>query len=154
MDPEKFKKKTKKVAGTTDVDILMVEYLNPKYEIEVFSNKRTTPTGLLEVARLKPKKAELPRFIFRWDENTDDLDVDIYKEGRHRNDLWKIPDYKGHHTKKIKNRRFKANIEIPKEKVFRGVIDVGLFIKILKRESVQITERITYKIQKGKLVRK
>jgi hypothetical protein len=68
MDPEKFKNKTKKVAGTTKVDIVSVEYLNPEYEIEVLSNQYTTPTGLLEMVRLNPKKPNLPRFIFRWDE--------------------------------------------------------------------------------------
>ncbi len=71
MDSEKFKKKTKKIAGTTNANVISTEHLNPDYEIETFPNNSTTSTGLLKVAILNPKNSDsstfsdLPTFIFR-----------------------------------------------------------------------------------------
>lgn len=53
MDPEKFKKKTKKVAGTTDVDILTVEYLNPKYEIRGILKQTHHPYWVIRGSTIK-----------------------------------------------------------------------------------------------------
>lgn len=153
MDPEKFKDKTKKVAGTTEVGIVSIDYLSPKYKVEVLSDQPTTPTGLLEVARLNPERSGLPKFVFRWDESKDELDLDIYKNGRYRNDLWNKPGYKGHHTDKVKDgeKKFKADVKISGEKVFRGIIDVGLFIKIIIKESVKLTDSIKVVHKKVKI---
>lgn len=144
MDPEKFKEKTKKVAGTTNVDVISTEYLNPDYEIEVLPNKLTTSSGLLEVARLDPVKPGLPKFVFRWDENADVLDVDIYKDGKYRNDLWNENEYKGHHTQRISNggKIFEADISSFDQPIFKGEIDIGLFIQLTIKDSVNLTDSI------------
>ena len=144
MDPEKFKAKTKKVAGTTKVDIVSVDYLNPEYELEVLSNERTTPTGLLEVVKLNPKKPDLPQFIFRWDEKTDRLDVDIYKNGINCKDLWKKPGHEGHQTQRVsgEDKIFEADISTPDKKIFKGKINVGLFIKLVIKDSIKLTDRV------------
>jgi len=144
MDQEKFENKTKRIAGTTKVDIISVEHLNPEYEIEVLSDQRTAPTGLLEIVRLNPTKPDLPRFIFRWDENADILDVDIYKDEKYRNDLWNKNGYNGHHTWRISNgaKIFEADIRKFDSPIFKGKIDVGLFIKITIKESGILTDSI------------
>jgi hypothetical protein len=145
MDPRRFRDKTKKVAGTTNVDVVSIEYLNPEYEIEVLPpNNLTSPTGLLEVARLNPKKPNLLQFVFRWDENEDTLDVDIYKDGKNCKNLWKKNGYKGHHTQKVdrESKIFKANISIPSQPIFKGKINVDLFIQLTIKDSAKSTDSI------------
>ena len=144
MDQKKFENKTKRIAGATKVDIVSVEHLNPEYEIEVLSDQRTTPTGLLEIVRLNPTKPGLPRFIFRWDENADVLDVDIYKDEKYRNDLWNKNVYNGHHTRRISNEAkiFESDIKRFDSSIFKGKIDVGLFIKITIKESCKLIDSI------------
>lgn len=153
MDPKKFQEKTKKVAGTTKVDIISRDFLDPDYEVEVLSNQSSTPTGLLEIARLKPKKSNLPTFIFRWDENGDQLDVDIIYKNRKDKKLWKELGYKGHHTRKIsgKGKVFEADIKSPVKNIFKGRIDVGLFIQIAIKDSGKGTESIKVVHKKVKI---
>lgn len=144
MNPDKFRDKAKKIGGVTKVNIVSVYFLDPEYEIETLSDHFTSPTGFLEVVRLKPKSPELPKFIFRWDENKDALDVDIYKEEIIHNELWNVEGYEGHHTQKITSagKVFKANISIPDKKIFEGKIDVGLFIQLTIKDSGKLTDSI------------
>ena len=153
MDPEKFKEKTKKVSGTTKVDVVSIDFLDPEYEIETLSGQSTTPTGLLEVVRLRPERMELPKFIFRWDENKDELDVDIYREEKLCNELWGEIGYNGHHTGKIprEGKVFKADISIPNRDIFRGNVDVGLFIQLTIKDSVKLTDSIKVVHKKVKI---
>ncbi len=144
MDPKKFKQKIKKIAGTTNVDIISTEYLSPEYETEILSKNTTTSTGLLEIIRLNPLKPDLPQFIFRWDENKDALDIDIYKDRKRCNDLWGKNKYKGHHTRKIskESKIFEADINGPNGIIFKGIINVDLFIQLALKDSAQLTEEI------------
>jgi predicted transport protein len=74
----------------------------------------------------------------------EDLDVDIYKEGRLHNELWNDPGYKGHHTQRIdgESKIFEADIGILGKEIFKGKIDVGLFIKLTIKESVRLTDSV------------
>ena len=105
-------------------------YIDKDYNLECYSKNRITKTGLLEVAKLKPKKKLLPEFTFRWDEKADALDIDIlnvlfvvekkFKKG--------INGYAGHHSKKVsKNKIFKVFIKIPNRLIFNGLITSPLY---------------------------
>jgi hypothetical protein len=153
MDPEKFKEKTKKVGGTTKVEVALIDFLDSEYEVEILSEQSTTPTGLLEVIRLKPRKLELPKFIFRWDENADKLDIDIYKKERLCKELWSEIGYNGHQTKKMpgEGKLFEANISIPNRHIFKGNIDVGLFMQLIIKDSTNLTDSIKVVHKKVKI---
>lgn len=128
MDQKKFENKTKKVAGTTKIDVLKIEYLNQDYEKKILPDNPATKTGLVEVMELIPKISEMPKFILRWDEKANTLDVDIYKGDKIRNNLWSTKGYNGHHAQEIENRIFKIDISIPNTKIFSGIINTGLLI--------------------------
>jgi len=57
---------------------IQIDYLcDENYNLEPCQENEITPTGLLVVAKLEPRKKSLPGFWFRWDEKADALDVDI-----------------------------------------------------------------------------
>ena len=145
MDPNKFLRKEKKVVGTTKVKVVETDYIDRNYKIKVFSNHSTTKTGLVEVIQLFPKSPHLPHFIFRWDERSEELDIDIYRNKRICNELWNKEGYSGHHTQKVveKGRAFKVNISIPGKKVFKGKVNIGLFIRLNLKDSIVSTENIS-----------
>lgn len=139
MDPKKFLEKPKKVAGTTKVDVVLMDFLDSDYETEILSNQSTISTGLLEVVRLNPKKPNLPTFIFRWDERPGELDVDICNCPEVEKQDFKMGKrgYKGHHTQEItgEGKIFVADIGIPNKEIFKGKINVGLFIQLMIKDS-------------------
>jgi len=108
-----------------------VHYIDKNYTLECCSKNRITETGLLEVAKLKPKKKSLPEFKFRWDEKADTLDVDIYKNGKLCNELWDTDGYNGHHTKRVsKDKIFEVFIKTPNGVIFDGQITSPLYRKL------------------------
>ena len=42
------------------------------------------------IVELFPKNSLLPKFLFRWNERAEVLDIDIYKNKRLCNELWKV----------------------------------------------------------------
>jgi hypothetical protein len=119
--------------GSTDRRVFNIkfleEYCNQKYKLERYETNEITKEGLLLIGKLKPKVSTLPEFWFRWDAKEQELDVDMYGDVNSKEN-WdnEKNGYKGHHTEKYINgrRNFKVLINIPKLKVFKGVISFNL----------------------------
>lgn len=148
MDPNKFLVREKKIAGTTEVKVIKIDYLDCDYEIKEFPNNPATNTGFVKIVQLFPKNLYLPTFIFRWDEKEEELDVDIYENRKINNKLWTLNGYRGHHTKSIdgEGRVFETNISIPGKEIFKGRINLGLSIKQLLRDSIKIGASVDAKV--------
>ena len=104
-------------------------YLNPDYDLEILQENKITQQGLLLCGTLKPKLDSLPEFWFRWDEKKQELDVDMRRDSKHKEDWVNEKNgYKGHHTVRMKKegRHFKVSIETPAMIVFGGVISFNL----------------------------
>jgi len=130
MKPEEVAIKDGKAFKTTEVKVIE-KWIHPKYKMIKYKENRITDTGLLLVAELRPMEENLPRFLFRWDEKAESLDVDItdvseeikrkFKRGRE--------GYEGHHPKRVPDEKeiiFEACIRTPQGKVFEGKISFGL----------------------------
>jgi len=124
-----------------------VDYKCEDYDLKCYSGREITKTGLLKVAALKPRRKSLPEFVFRWDEKTEILDVDILNAPKSAERKFKeeVGGYKGHHTRRIpdsKDRKlFEALIEIPLlGTVFRGRIIAPLHRKLDLSESLGLAE--------------
>ena len=155
MDPDKFKNKKSKIAGTTGVDILKIEYLDKNYRIKLLPNTPAGKSGLVKVAELTSDISQMPMFIFRWDENDSTLDIDMYKDGKIRRDsewIHGTSGYKGHHTAKLDGDKklFKIDISIPRGKIFEGVLNIGLLIKRLMGVRVQSKATVGIRIFRAK----
>jgi hypothetical protein len=137
MKPDRFLNKEKKVGGTTSVEILENHYIHPDYISKPCCYEKATDTGLVKIGELVPKQQSFPRFIFRWDERKETLDVDIYVEGKLTNALWDQPGYKGHHPPKKNGSsgRYVLDIWIPLKRIFKGIIDIGLAFELRPRGS-------------------
>ena len=105
------------------------EYLNPYYDLEILEDNSISKQGLLLCGKLKPRQSSLPEFWFRWDEKEDELDVDMHGDSKHKKDWKKSKNgCTGHKATKMKKegRHFRVSIEMPKMKVFDGVISFSL----------------------------
>ena len=119
-----------------------IHYIDKNYNLECYSKNRITGTGLLEVAKLEPKKKLLPKFRFRWDEKADALDVNILNVSYVNEKSFNkgINGYAGHHTKRVsKDKIFEVFIKTP-----NGVIFNGLITSPLHRE-LELTTGISFK---------
>jgi hypothetical protein len=105
-------------------------YINSNYVLELFQDNIITEQGLLTCGKLKPKSAELPEFIFRWDEKQDHLNVDM-KSCKESKNNWKSEKngYRGHRTERVRDIpkwAFYLMIKTPSLKVFEGSIIFSL----------------------------
>jgi len=141
MDPKAFASQPKRVGGSGKVSVLNSQYLDPEYEIVCRSDWKATPTGLVALIDITPKRKTLPSFILRWDSNFNTVDVDIRVDGKNRKDLWDDPRYVGHHTTRIEGplRRFEVDIKIPGRDVFRGIVNIGLLIEVNHELEIGLT---------------
>ena len=140
MKPEEVAIKDGKAFKTTEVKVIE-KWIHPKYKMIKYRENRITDTGLLLVAELRPMEENLPRFLFRWDEKAESLDVDItdvseeikrkFKRGRE--------GYEGHHPKRAPDEKeiiFEVCIRTPQGKVFEGKISFGLFRELEASKSL------------------
>lgn len=143
MKPEEVAIKDGKAFKTTEVKVIE-KWIHPKYEMIKYRENRITDTGLLLVAELRPMEENLPRFLFRWDEKAESLDVDItdvseeikrkFKRGRE--------GYEGHHPKRVPDEKeiiFEVCIRTPQGKVFEGKISFGLFRELEGKSPVKFS---------------
>jgi len=91
------------------------------------------PTGLLVIARLKPRNAAigtLPEFVLRWDEKDKHLDVDPVhvSEAEERQFRRGTSGYYGHHGDKLDSgpRVFEVNIGWHGQPIYHGEIGFSL----------------------------
>ncbi len=123
MNPEKFKKLSRKPKLVPEVYICEVSYLSSKYKINVFPGNKVTQTALLVVGELAPHDSSNIVFKLRWDENGNSIDVDSCKNGK------KIKTkVDGHHPKLIEKdpRIFLFDIRKSGEKIFKGKIGIRI----------------------------
>lgn len=143
MKPEEVAIKDGKAFKTTEVKVIE-NWRHPKYEMIKYRENRITDTGLLLVAELRPMEENLPRFLFRWDEKAESLDVDItdvseeikrkFKRGRE--------GYEGHHPKRVPDEKeiiFEVCIRTPQGKVFEGKISFGLHRELEGKSPVKFS---------------
>lgn len=107
-----------------------VQDLSQDYDLEFCRESVTTQQGLLVVARLKPRKASLPGFSFRWDEKPNHLNVDIHGVGKAEESQFRNSrqGYRGHIFPKTigQGRAFDVDIGTPSGDVFKGRIGLNL----------------------------
>jgi len=133
--------------GSTDrkvfnIKVVECDYCNPDYDLEILEGNEIDDEGLLLIGKLKPKVDELPEFWLRWDARKDALDVDIY-EGSKKKDWGK--GYRGHHTERIEKesgRNYKVLIEMPKMKVYEGMLGFNLERDVELVERLSLSEEI------------
>ena len=130
MKKEEVAKRDGKAFKTNEVKVKQ-DYIDAGYELFHYPRNEITPTGLLTVGELKPKDNILPRFLFRWDEKAESLDVDINNISEEIKRKFKAgkEGYEGQHTKRVpdeKNRIFEVSIKIPGITVFEGETSFGL----------------------------
>ena len=114
-------------------------YCDINYEIEIGENYEVTDQGLLLIGKLKPKNNTLPEFWLRWDAKDQTLDIDIYNSNEIQNWNNEINGYKGHHTEKNPDGKYKVTITIPKYKIFEGAIS---FNRVIDIEVVDCTKSV------------
>jgi hypothetical protein len=102
-----------------------IAFLDGEYHSVIWLNdNEVTPTGLLVIGKLHPLKiGMLPTFIFRWDEKSDAVDIDIEKKKTSE-----VKEFIGHHTCKISSipRIFKAKIVWKSKLIYEGQITFNL----------------------------
>ena len=139
--------------GSTDRRVFNIKPLegyhcNRDYQLELYESNEITKEGLLLLGKLKPKVSTLPEFWFRRDARREELDIDmygVYGEANNKEDWINERDgYKGHHTRKFTNgrRNFKVLINIPKLRVFEGVLNFNLERDVELVEKLSIREEV------------
>jgi hypothetical protein len=137
------------------------EYIDGRYVIAMFSGIEIGPTGLLVISRLTLNKTEevgLPEFLFRWDEKSNELDIEPEDTSRSKANLFKrgTARYHGHHTTKIGSgpRVFEADIWWEGKQIYKGQIgfslarDVAAFVSVgVKAEATVSVKEAAHKLQ-------
>jgi hypothetical protein len=111
-----------------------VGYLDDGYELNLDEEpSQITPTSYLVVGKLEPKSNKgLCTFVFRWDEKTSSLDVDVEncpdKKLVERFKSDKDKEYYGHHPTKIPEagRSFDIRIVWNSKRLFEGSISFNI----------------------------
>jgi|GEM_PF-3074736 len=131
MDPNKVAKQDGKARSAFNVSERHT-FIRPAYEI-VLDGQQIRPTGLLVIARLRPKNATittLPEFVLRWDEKDNHLDVDPVDASKAEVSKFKkgTSSYYGHHAEKSQSgsRVFEANIGWHGYRIYQGEIRFNL----------------------------
>lgn len=107
-------------------------FVRPEYEI-LLGGRQIGPTGLLVIARLKPKNATIgtsPEFVLRWDEKDNRLDVDAVGASKAEESQFKkgTSDYYGHHAERLRSgpRVFEVDIGWHGRRIYHGEIIFSL----------------------------
>ncbi len=126
MDKRKVKKDGRAFAAK---ELALIEiYKDPNYRIELYHNNKATDTMHLIIGKLISNDPSLPYFIFRWDENQDQFDVDIENVDNETKKKFKAgkDGYSGHHPRRsvYNGRHMEVDISLPNKKIFKGTIKV------------------------------
>lgn len=130
MDSGLFAALPRKVLKVCNVVWLKGPHLAPGYSCETFLEMSPSKTGHARVFEVKALATGLPRFVARWDETADALDIDIMDvtESETRSFKNQKSGYSGHHSSRLPDepRAFEINVQIPGTFVCRGVISLNL----------------------------
>jgi hypothetical protein len=131
MDTNKVAKRDGKARRTFNVSEQHT-FIHAEYHM-VPDGAQIGPTGLLIIARLKPKNTTagaLPEFVFRWDEKDSHLDVDPVGVSEAEETQFKrgTSGYRGHHADKLDSatRIFEANVRWRGQSIYHGEIGFSL----------------------------
>ena len=129
--------------------------IHPEYDI-VLDGGQIGPTGLLVIARLKPKNATigtLPEFVLRWDEKDTHLDVDPVDVSKAGESQFKkgTSNYYGHHADKLHSgpRVFEANIGWHGQPVYHGEIRFNLAREVEAKAAIGLSTSASMSSSKG-----
>ena len=126
MDRQRVSQRDGKVFVATKVEIVPGWFIDPSYQIVLLVGSQISPTGLLRVFELSPDQGSLPRFIGRWDERADRLDIDILNVPQLLRGAFKRGwfGYRGHHPKSVHGdtRRYRVEIWVSHRKIFDGEV--------------------------------
>lgn len=128
MDKRKVKKDGR-VFAVKDLTVRQEIYRDTDYQIELYHNNKATDTMHLIVGKLVSNDQSLPYFIFRWDDNQDQFDVDIENVTNETKKKFKAgkDGYSGHHPRRFvdkEGRCLEVDISLPNKKIFQGIIRV------------------------------
>jgi hypothetical protein len=102
-------------------------YLNPEYEVELFSESEIDEQGLLTICKLKTKRVGFPEFFVRWDEKGDHINIDMFPNNTCRKNWEKERrGYKGHKPRKVGEKTYMLLVSTPTIKVVEGTISFSL----------------------------
>ena len=123
-------------------------FIHPEYEI-VQDGSQIGHTGLLVIARLKPKNATigaLPEFVLRWDEKDNNLDVDPVDVSKDEKKQFEkgTSRYYGHRPVKLRSdpRVFEANIGWHGQPVYQGEIKFNLARKVEVKAAIGLSTSV------------
>lgn len=130
-------------------------FIHPEYDI-VLDGEQIGPTGLLVIARLRPKNATIrtfPEFILRWDEKDNHLDVDPVDVSKAEESQFKkgTSNYYGHQASKLRSnpRVFEANIGWHSQPVYHGEIRFNLAREAEVRVAIGLSTSASVSFGKG-----
>ena len=142
MDKNKFEKLNNRVIDASGVSI-HVDYLDSEYEIKTaddIQGSTLSNENEVIVAELIPSRIDLPHFKFRSDCFGENLDVDVYINGKRNKKWWITNNCKGHHGEPSKRPfYFKRKIECQNDCYFEGSISIEkLFQRFSCERSIEI----------------
>jgi hypothetical protein len=120
---------------------VQVNYLSPRYKLDMLSENQITSQGLLLLGRVIPEEKGLPQFTIRWDEKSNHLNVDIMPE----EECWQSETngYKGHEPARMAQypgRAFSLIIKTPKLDVIDAVIFFALTREVCVTDSLGLSD--------------
>lgn len=130
MEKEKFARELRKALEIYNIVWLEGPKLDNRYRLDGSPRSVTSQTGLLRAFEIMPTVDGLPRFIARWDERADTLDIDILDADDHVKSLFngQKDGYGGHHRDRIpgEQRKFEVKVTLPSVVVCEGVVSFNL----------------------------
>ncbi len=142
MDPRIVEKKDGKAFAVLKVHPLDGHFIAHSYELRCFDEIRISNTGWLKVFELVPHAVSEPRFIGRWDERAEQLDVDITGVPESISQKFKRGSggYNGHHSQRLatEGRQYKVAISIPEGKIFEAVMCFGVLRELELKGSLEV----------------
>ncbi|PYV62720.1 MAG: hypothetical protein DMG97_39640 [Acidobacteria bacterium] len=142
MRRDKFAKLPIKADGAHNIE-LDVEYLDPRYRLELSSVSPATETGLISLFRLVPNNPSLPGFAARWDDRQQTIDVDPDPLACIDHDSWRYEKdgYSGHHTDRftVDPRVYQIDLNTPDGLVFRALSRLNIQIGVRLEDGFGVT---------------
>lgn len=104
------------------------QYKDPAFEVDSFPESERQPTGLLPIFSLNSKEESLS-FVCRWDQNPEEVDIDMYLDGKIVAEFKsKNNGYEGHHTTRVSQdtRKFKIDVQVPGRVIYQGYVTLNI----------------------------
>lgn len=120
------------------------EFINDDYEIIFSGETEISRTGLLAIFSLIPKKNRSPRFIGRWDQTQEVIDVDIENIDEKSMRAFKATKngFVGHRSTRISQdpRTFLVDISLPSGPIFRGTFTLNIGWGLEMSETLEVID--------------